>query len=181
MKKHIIVGIAAAAMALSTSSAFASLTFLGQISPTDVADVPNPISESDASAETGQYWNPFGSYSSAPWLNILDGGSATFSAPTGVFEFIWGSPNPGNVVTTNDHQTYTTSDLPSSVVNEPLGYLVEVTGHFTTVTLTMSGGDGGNFEIGVVPEPSTWAMMGLGFAGLAFAGYRSRRSAISIA
>ena len=32
-----------------------------------------------------------------------------------------------------------------------------------------------------VPEPSSWAMMGLGFAGLAFAGYRSRRTAISIA
>ena len=28
------------------------------------------------------------------------------------------------------------------------------------------------FSAGVVPEPSTWAMMGLGFAGLAFAGYR---------
>jgi PEP-CTERM motif len=28
-----------------------------------------------------------------------------------------------------------------------------------------------------VPEPSTWAMMGLGFAGLAFVGHRARRSA----
>jgi hypothetical protein len=32
-----------------------------------------------------------------------------------------------------------------------------------------------------VPELSTWAMMGLGFAGLAFAGYRTRRAATSIA
>ena len=31
------------------------------------------------------------------------------------------------------------------------------------------------------PEPSTWAMMGLGFAGLAFAGRRSRRPAKAIA
>jgi hypothetical protein len=31
-----------------------------------------------------------------------------------------------------------------------------------------------------VPEPSTWAMMLLGFAGLGFAAYRSRRTAISI-
>lgn len=29
------------------------------------------------------------------------------------------------------------------------------------------------------PEPSTWAMMGLGFAGLAFASYRARRTATS--
>jgi PEP-CTERM motif len=38
-----------------------------------------------------------------------------------------------------------------------------------------------NFSLSAVPEPSTWAMMGLGFAGLAFAGYRARRTAISIA
>ena len=31
------------------------------------------------------------------------------------------------------------------------------------------------------PEPSTWAMLGLGFAGLAFAGYRKRREAHAIA
>jgi hypothetical protein len=32
-------------------------------------------------------------------------------------------------------------------------------------------------DIGGIPEPSTWAMMLVGFAGLAFAGYRARRSA----
>jgi hypothetical protein len=32
-----------------------------------------------------------------------------------------------------------------------------------------------------VPEPSTWAMMGLGFLGLAFAGYRSRRATAAFA
>jgi hypothetical protein len=31
--------------------------------------------------------------------------------------------------------------------------------------------------VGGVPEPSTWAMMVLGFAGLGFAGYRSRKAA----
>ena len=31
-----------------------------------------------------------------------------------------------------------------------------------------------------VPEPSTWAMMALGFAGLGYAGYRRRRQPISI-
>jgi hypothetical protein len=30
-------------------------------------------------------------------------------------------------------------------------------------------------EFSVVPEPSTWAMMLLGFAGLGFAGYRQRQ------
>ena len=32
-----------------------------------------------------------------------------------------------------------------------------------------------------VPEPSTWAMMLLGFAGLGYAGFRRRRTAVSIA
>ena len=44
------------------------------------------------------------------------------------------------------------------------------------IDLTFTGS--GVFVVGgVVPEPSTWAMMLLGFAGLGFAGYRaSRRS-----
>jgi hypothetical protein len=33
-----------------------------------------------------------------------------------------------------------------------------------------------DFSIFVVPEPSTWAMMLLGFAGLSFAGYRAQRN-----
>ena len=45
-----------------------------------------------------------------------------------------------------------------------------------------SGNDFGvdNISLSAVPELSTWAMMGLGFAGLAFAGYRSRK-AVSVA
>lgn len=34
---------------------------------------------------------------------------------------------------------------------------------------------------GTVPEPSTWAMLLLGFVGLGLAGYRARRAAVSIA
>ena len=31
----------------------------------------------------------------------------------------------------------------------------------------------------VIPEPSTWVMMALGFAGLGFAGYRKARTTVS--
>jgi hypothetical protein len=34
---------------------------------------------------------------------------------------------------------------------------------------------------GATPEPSTWVMMVLGFAGLGFAGYRTSRKAVSVA
>jgi hypothetical protein len=37
------------------------------------------------------------------------------------------------------------------------------------------------FTIDAVPEPSTWAMMLLGFAGLGLAGYRASRKGVSIA
>jgi hypothetical protein len=36
------------------------------------------------------------------------------------------------------------------------------------------------FGAGAVPEPSTWVMMALGFAALAFAGYRSSRKAAMV-
>jgi hypothetical protein len=39
-----------------------------------------------------------------------------------------------------------------------------------------------SFVLSSVPEPSTWAMMLLGFAGLGFAGYRaSRRTGMAAA
>jgi hypothetical protein len=46
----------------------------------------------------------------------------------------------------------------------------------------MPGGFGIDFAVGgAVPEPSTWAMMLLGFAGLGYAGYRTSQKAASIA
>ena len=46
-----------------------------------------------------------------------------------------------------------------------------------------SGQGAGIYQLSVeaVPESSTWAMMGIGFAGLAFAGYRTSRKAVSTA
>jgi hypothetical protein len=53
-----------------------------------------------------------------------------------------------------------------------------------------NGGTGGGsgqgagiqqLSVEAVPESSTWAMMGIGFAGLAFAGYRTSRKAVSMA
>jgi hypothetical protein len=41
--------------------------------------------------------------------------------------------------------------------------------------------DGNATAIGGVPEPSTWAMMLLGFGGLAYAGFRKKKDSISLA
>lgn len=46
---------------------------------------------------------------------------------------------------------------------------------------------GGGAEVGLqisglaTPEPSTWVMMGLGFAGLGFAGWRAQRKTATLA
>jgi len=43
---------------------------------------------------------------------------------------------------------------------------------YGSVVFTTGSSD---FEFAAVPEPSTWAMLGLGFAGLALAGYKRSR------
>jgi hypothetical protein len=93
--------------------------------------------------------------------------------------FIWGQGGGTPLVVVPGGYTSGTS-ISSSLVftGETIAGLTLIPGTYTftipsdTITLDISAG---------VPEPSTWAMMGLGFAGLAFAGYRSRRAAISIA
>ena len=55
-----------------------------------------------------------------------------------------------------------------------IGTLADAKGTFTY--------DVGNVYIGLgaVPEPSTWALMGLGFAGLGFAAYRTKKTARAV-
>jgi hypothetical protein len=56
-----------------------------------------------------------------------------------------------------------------------IGPNIDLTVGYTLVA-EASGGFGFDLAIGgAVPEPSTWAMMLLGFAGLGFAGYRTPR------
>jgi hypothetical protein len=62
-------------------------------------------------------------------------------------------------------------------------------GQFSGIDPTNGGAGGGinqgaginQLSVEAVPEPATWAMMGIGFAALAFAGYRTSRKAVSMA
>ena len=85
-------------------------------------------------------------------VNSAFGGSYKLST---AFPLTSGSLNPPTAA------TYSTNG----------GALVFADDSFTTVSFQATGG---------VPEPSTWAMMLLGFAGLGFAGYRRGRKAVSI-
>jgi hypothetical protein len=101
----------------------------------------------------------------APVLQLSDNGVLVGNA--GTLTGPYGSAYPSGV---GPWQTYTLSFTAASTGLATLG-LVDT-------NLAYSGND---FSIATVPEPSTWAMMLLGFAGLGFAGYRTSRKAVSIA
>ena len=66
------------------------------------------------------------------------------------------------------------NDLPALVNGSPLGIFQGAL--FDATYKTPNGGAETIYAtVTSVPEPSTWAMMLLGFAGLGFAGYRSSR------
>jgi PEP-CTERM motif-containing protein len=73
-----------------------------------------------------------------------------------------------NLITAFDRSaslSFTDVSPPLSIVNHTLrGFSSDVSGDFSAT----------------VPEPSTWAMMGIGFAFLGFAGFRSRKASVSI-
>jgi hypothetical protein len=72
----------------------------------------------------------------------------------------------------------------------PIGFMAGVPGTYVWNVIYVPGGDPNNLQVSAmpesvtvgssVPEPSTWAMMLLGFVGLGFAFRQSRRK-LSIA
>jgi len=80
--------------------------------------------------------------------------------------------------------TMLSDTIPASLLGVPRGMALAKTALTTPVTLdcksllgctlaSTSANVSGTFSAGAVPEPSTWAMMLLGFAGLGYAGYRA--------
>jgi hypothetical protein len=107
-------------------------------------------------------WDYGGRNAGGPdFLNVSFGGN--FLVQDGGSVGVW-TPNAFAVVATSSSETLTFAAVDTSALGGNPSYGNEI----TNVTLP-------------VPEPSTWAMMGLGFAGLAFAGYRGRRAATAIA
>ena len=199
MKAYLFAAAAGAAIFLATAaSAGVVVAFGTTIDPASQPDVAPPVSDLNLAilvpyghvSDGG--WDPYGDqaggYSttdaSHAWLSISDGGSATVAGLNGVLRLIWGSPNAGNEIDLYDGLTLvdTITSWPSSWANSGApGYFTGIYGDFTSAVLKETAG--GDFEVGftTVPELSTWTMMGLGFAGLAFAAGRSRRAATSIA
>ncbi len=147
----------------------------------------NPTQGSD-----GLYAEPFGD--STNYLAVLGGGSETiaYSGPRTSFGLYWGS-----VDTYNTLQFYNGSTLEATVTGSdaylPLlanggqtsfasnGYvLISGLPAFTSVKVASSSNSFEFDNVVATPEPSTWAMLGIGFLGLAsFATRRSRKDRLA--
>ena len=135
------------------------------------------------------------------YMSILGGKSETltFSGTQNKFGLYWGSINSYNSIAFylgNSATPFLT--LFGNTLNAvpALGFNGDQSGALTNAYVTFTGlsfdkivlaSSGNSFEfdnisygnVGPVPEPSTWAMMLLGFAGLGFV-YRRRRSRLAV-
>ena len=120
------------------------------------------------------------------YLSVLGGGSetVTFSARSS-FSFFWGSIDDYNTITLSDGTSYTGTQIAAMFPGGQSNGCQLLTNCNRYVTFTDTNGANltgftitsatNSFEItniSAVPEPSTWAMMILGFLGLGFLGYR---------
>jgi hypothetical protein len=124
------------------------------------------------------------------YFSVESGGTeeATWATPQTSLSIYWGSIDAtevdgilNQVSITVDGYTLTGSDLVAlgAAGNGNQGSpsdneWVTITGldPFTTVDFHDAGKNAFEFSLGSVPEPSTWAMMGLGFAALGYAAFR---------
>lgn len=170
----------------------ASSSLGAQIQHGQPGDNANPI------PLTNMGWDPFGSSEHTnEWWNIgLNNGYAIFKVTGSALNLIWGSPNDDNKLTfyngANSLGSVTTADLINAfnptVGNNlnPGGYIFNFdprAGNFTSLKFE-TGQTAFEFAFtSPIPEPSTWAMMILGFFGVGFMAYRrkSQGAALRIA
>lgn len=143
-------------------------------------------------------WDPYGlGDTTHHWWNI-DGGQVTLNESNNALTIVWGSPNDNNPAATNTVSFYTGANATGSLISQVLasdlysnfggvnntqdpGYLVSfmTPEKFGSVVFTTGSSDF-EFAVASAPELSTWAMLGIGFAGLALGGYkRSRRDRLA--
>jgi hypothetical protein len=183
----------------STQPASVATTGLAQV------QIGQPNSSGNPPELSNPGWDPYGlSDTSHNWWNV-ESGSVTFNLSGSALNVVWGSPNDDNPWSTNYVSFYSganggggllgtmlASDLYSnfSGINNTTdpGYMISFApGNFGSVVFGTGPSDfefavvgPSTFSVAGVPEPSTWAMMFLGFAGLGYAAFRrSSKTSVS--
>ncbi len=138
------------------------------------------INEQDEIDNPGKMWMIGGQVEGNPdrigqWIALTEPGSSDISDVVGI-------PAAGVLAFVSDAADFSMFDI-FMTVPETLGPL-----DITNTLLSAADRAGGftaffqsDFEASTVPEPSTWAMMALGFVGLAFAGWRKARPTRALA
>ena len=79
--------------------------------------------------------------------------------------------NSANIVWFSDPTTTVQTITTDTIFGVPLGSFLAVSDVQVSLDLELPDG----FSVAAVPEPSTWAMLLIGFAAIGFAGYRKSR------
>jgi hypothetical protein len=142
-------------------------------------------------------WDPFGfSDTGHPWWNI-EGGQVTVNGPSNALTLVWGSPNDDNPRATNAVSFYAGANGTGALIGQVLasdlyssfgginntqdpGYLISLVTpeKYGSVVFTTGSSDF-EFAVASAPEPSTWAMLMVGFAGLALAARKRSRDRLA--
>ncbi len=143
------------------SAAFAAVHPLGNLDPVNAGSY-NETDAAGAIAVEGTFTLTAGSETSLS-ATIATGKKGSYTP--GVLELFKGATLIDSIALVFNGSTYTASftDLLG-----PGNYTAEITGTVNVARL----GIGGTVSTDAIPEPSTWAMLMLGFAGLGYAAYR---------
>jgi hypothetical protein len=149
--------------------------------------------ETEKGSVSGQYAVPLG-MGNTTYMSVFGGGTeqVVFGTSHTSLSIYWGSIDPGNDFSiTLDGYTLTGADLASmakgtddgSHTSPTSNELITISGldPFTTATFSSARN---SFEFSLVegvPEPATWAMMALGFAGLGYAAFRRNTKSRALA
>jgi hypothetical protein len=142
-----------------------------------------------------------GPANTVPGGNVVQAFNGSFSITGGIINYLSGTFEDsvfggGNALVltasssaAGETVTFTSSVIPADQLafNKGISFsftdvnpIVGTVGSGASRTLRPFKADiGGDFSASPVPEPSTWVMMALGFAGLGFVGLRSRKARVS--
>jgi hypothetical protein len=134
------------------------------------------ITEGDELANPGKMWSISGLVDTNPdhvgqWIALTEPGSSGFSDVVGI-------PTAGALAFVSDPADFSIFTI-FKTVPETSSKLDVTTDLLSAAAIAAGFTASFQSDLNAVPEPSTWAMMLLGFAGLAYAGWRraARREA----